>query len=464
MSRYLRALAVAYTLIISLLAARWWLQAWSYRHLHASLARGGRRPLVPPTLESLHLDFGVPYQTSLEHLAVRLSDLGARPFLGFGLFIAIACLVVTFLAGKSSPDDPVRSARPLRWARYGTVLSLACGAMTFALTWFFWRIRVLHPNPWPTVLLFATMLGATVVALGCGAWRLVRSPGRLQAAAWMLTAPLPIVLWGGIGLYAWLQWDQRLVPNNLPMNLAKMAASSLFRLEASIEYPHRLETDRLVIYYDRLEDPHRDAEAMDKHLAGLEGLLGGPLRSKVYWVRGELHWIGIGRLSVHGIALGSGDSTTDWESAGTLDRHELAHAAIDQFSRVGTDSPFLLHEGWAEAQSGVGSMTLARRASEQRSANPSLGVRDMVGAEWYHQDAGPVYLLGGAFVDFLIRRDGVGKFLRLYNESREDHFGAVVQEVYGTALDTLEAEFWEDVRRRMDETPVAPKPTKNPPG
>ena len=45
-----------------------------------------------------------------------------------------------------------------------------------------------------------------------------------------------------------------------------------------------------------------------------------------------------------------------------------------------------------------------------------------------------------AFVDFLIRRDGVEKFVRLYNGSREDRFGAVVRAVYGAELDALEAE------------------------
>ena len=42
----------------------------------------------------------------------------------------------------------------------------------------------------------------------------------------------------------------------------------------------------------------------------------------------------------------------------------------------------------------------------------------MVGPDWYHRDLGPVYPLGGAFVDFLIREHGVARFLRLYNEGK----------------------------------------------
>src|SRR5262249_8780621 len=150
-----------------------------------------------------------------------------------------------------------------------------------------------------------------------------------------------------------------------------------------------------------------------------------PLRAKVYWVRGRLRLLDLGSLSVHGIALGSGESPDDWDTGGTLDRHELAHAALDEYGAYDADPPYVLHEGWAESQSGVGSAVLARRALEQRAADPSVGLRDMVGAGWYHHDDGPVYSLGGAFVDFLIRGHGVGKFLRLYNGSREGRFGAV---------------------------------------
>jgi hypothetical protein len=248
------------------------------------------------------------------------------------------------------------------------------------------------------------------------------------------------------------------------MNLAKMAASSLMRLEASVEYPNRLETDRLVMFYDRLGDPRRDAEAMDRHLARMEKMLGGPLRAKVFWVRGRLRRLDLGSLSVHGIALGSGESPGDWDSGGVLDRHELAHAALDEYRAPGADPPYFLHEGWPESQSGVGSIVLARRALEQRAADPSVGIREMVDRDWYHHDAGPVYPLGGAFVDFLLRKDGVVKFLRLYNGSRDGRFGAVLREVYGADLEALEAEFWEDVRRMAGGPGVAPVPGDPPRG
>ena len=63
---------------------------------------------------------------------------------------------------------------------------------------------------------------------------------------------------------------------------------------------------------------------------------------------------------------------------------------------------------------------------------------------------GPVYPLGGAFVDFLIRRYGVGRFVRLYNEGKPATFDAACRDIFGSDLDALEAEFWEDARRQVE--------------
>jgi len=461
--RYSFALVVAYAASVTLLAARWGMQAWSYRRFVDALSRGQGRPNASPDLRSLFLDYGIPL-TPLESLRARFADLGGVWITASVALTLAACLGVAYLAGRPSAGEAGRTAILQRWARRGTLASLAVGASTFVLTWGYVRWRVLHPHYLPTVSLFLALALAEVVALGTGSWRLVRGPRRAAALALMFVSLTPMTLWGFVGVYALGQWGQRRVPNTLPMNLAKMAASSLIRLEAFVEYPNRIETARLVMFHDRLGDPRRDAEAMDRHLARMEKMLGGPLRSKVFWVRGRLRRLDLGSLSVHGIALGSGESPQDWDTGGQLDRHELAHAALDEYRAAGADPPYFLHEGWAESESGVGSVVLARRALEQRATVPSLGIREMAGPDWYHHDAGPVYPLGGAFVDFLIKRDGVEKFVRLYNGSREGRFGAVVRAVYGAELDDLEAQFWEDVRRLVDKSGAEPVPGGPPKG
>lgn len=324
------------------------------------------------------------------------------------------------------------------------------GVFAFALAWGQHQWQVPHPHPLPLILSFAVMTSAAAASLATGLGRVVLGPRRLAALACAATSLLPPLAWASVGLYAQAQWRQRRVPNDPAMNLAKVLGVTFMRLEASYAYPNRLETERLVMFFDRLESPRRDAEVMDGHLARMEGMLGGHLRAKVFWVRGRLPRLGQGSLSVHGIALGSGESPPDWGSGGTIDRHELAHAALDMHRAPDADPASFLHEGWAESQSGVGTEVLARRALEQRAADPTLGLRDMVRPAWYHRDQGPVYPLGGAFVDFLIRRYGVGRFVRLYNEGKPATFDAACRDILGPDFDALEAKFWEDVRRQVE--------------
>jgi hypothetical protein len=261
----------------------------------------------------------------------------------------------------------------------GCLVTLVSGALTFALVWGQHHWQVLHPHYLPFVILITLMTVAAAVTLLSGLWRLIRGPYRIGTLSWMVLSLIPLVFFSFVGLYAMTQWRDRWVPNNLPMNLAKVMGVTLMRLEASIEYPNRLETERLVMFYERLDNPQQDAEAMDRHLAAMETMLGGSLRGKVFWVRGPLPKLGLSGLSTHGFALGSDTSPADWQSHVGLDRHELAHAAIDQFRSPGADPPYVLHKGWAQSRCGDTSAELSRDALAQRSANPGIGLRELLG-------------------------------------------------------------------------------------
>ena len=248
------------------------------------------------------------------------------------------------------PDvtKPIPMALPdsLRWTRWSSLVTLVSGALTFALVWGLHHWQVLHPHYLPFIVLISLMLVAAAVTLVSGLWYVITDRQRIGALAWMMLALIPLLFFGFVGLYAMIEWGDRRVPNNLPMNLAKVMGVTLMRLEASIEYPNQLETERLVMFYDRLEHPREDADAMDRHLAAMETMLGGSLRGKVFWIRGSLPKLGLNGLSTNGLALGSDTSPDDWQSYVGLDRHELAHAALDQFRSPGADPPYVLHEGW----------------------------------------------------------------------------------------------------------------------
>ena len=74
-------------------------------------------------------------------------------------------------------------------------------------------------------------------------------------------------------------------------------------------------------------------------------------------------------------------------------------------------------------------------------------LQELTSPFWYHHNRGAVYPIGGAFVDFLLRKYGVSRFLDLYFASRPETFEAEFRRVYGTSLDAVEGEFWQDVER-----------------
>ncbi|MHC5544053.1 hypothetical protein ACYOEI_37985, partial [Singulisphaera rosea] len=111
------------------------------------------------------------------------------------------------------------------------------------------------------------------------------------------------------------------------------------------------------------------------------------------------------------------------------------------------DPPYLLHEGWAVAQAGLSSFDLARDALDYRKHFGPLRLADMLSSESYHRILEPDYVLGGAFVDFLVRRHGSRVFLDFYNSIRPETVDAACLDHFGVEFDALEVAFWKDAER-----------------
>lgn len=337
---------------------------------------------------------------------------------------------------KSDPDllRPLRRRALVAWVGWW---------LSVGFLWFQHRWQVLHPYALPWLLLLALTFGGALAALVRGLWRLLRGPQRRAALAWALAGSIPALLWLTLAGYGFQQWGKQQVPHNLPFLLTQMAGASLMETQARFLYPHRLESQRLVMFFDdRVTDPENDIQEMDRHVATLEEKTGLSLRTKIYLVRGKL--LGLSGLSLLGLALGSRKSP-----ANNLDRHELAHAVLYQLYSPDTDPPMLLVEGWAESQS-QNSKTLAKQALWYRHSqgqNTTSLVRELTDSVWYHHDAGPVYPVGGAFVNFLLQKYGMQRFVDLYFTCRPETFAADCQRIYATDLDTLEKQFWEDAER-----------------
>jgi hypothetical protein len=349
----------------------------------------------------------------------------------------------------STPEQPARPRLlPALFPRR-TLLVWVCGLLLFLSLWGQHRLGLLPPSWLLFVVLAAALVLSTLSALVWGLWRTLRGPRRLAALGSVLLALPPPALFAVAGWYTQTQWASRRVPQNLLTLLGRMSGASLMRAEADLFYLHRLETERLVMYHTDPAAPEKYAREMDAHVARMEKLLGAPLRRKIHWARGPL--LGQRFLSYYGLALGSPSGPTDEPTAPgnwrLLDRHELAHAVLDQYRTPDSDPPMLLHEGWAEEEAWLSPQHLAEKALNVRAGGLPHRLRELVGPEWYHLDRGPVYSVGGALVDFLLRRYGVEKFRRLYVECRPETFATDCRAILGVDLDDLEAEFWKDAEK-----------------
>jgi hypothetical protein len=295
-------------------------------------------------------------------------------------------------------------------------------------------------------MLLACMALATLSGIASALWRMIRGPDRWPAALAVVAILPPIALWVYVGLTARWNWSHRKVPNTLAMRTAKVMGATFMRLDVEVNYRQRLESDKIVMYYDprrsscveQVEGPEDDLAAMDRHLERLEYVLGDSIRGKVYWIRGPA--LGSEYLSLHGLALGSCWSPESPDGY-RGDRHELAHAALDSLRTPQSNPPYVLHEGWATAQCGDSRWELAKAAAEARAEYPQLSLRELFGSAWYYEASGPVYSIGGAFVDFLIRTYDGQRFRRFYIECTPQHFDSACEQIFQRDFDSLETAF-----------------------
>ena len=232
--------------------------------------------------------------------------------------------------------------------------------------------------------------------------------------------------------------------------------------ELALVYRHRSEGRRLTMYHQGVECPESDLELMEAYLEELEQRTGRKVEVPIYWVRGKL--LGMGMLSMYGLALGSTNSwsvvkdgkplvmLTNSAALGefALDRHEVAHAVMAQWQPASAEPPTILSEGWANycgwdffsgdpflLQSMVDADALLRAGQV---------LSTLFGPDWYHQDSGPVYLVGQCLVGLLIERHGFARFFELYATIAPDKMEETFMRIYGISLAALEKEFWAYVK------------------
>lgn len=305
-----------------------------------------------------------------------------------------------------------------------------------------YKLRLLHPSFWPEGVLLFGLAVALIVLVLPGLFEVLFSRQRLVALKWLLFGLLPVGLMAIPLVYAREAHERKEVPHNWLMGFSEVFAAAIMDGQAMVTLPNKLETERLVMYYKDMPHPQQDINAMDAHCARLEKMLNMKLRAKIHWFRGPL--LGQSSASFMGLALGSSGGN-DVEMR--LDKHELAHAVLDEQRPFEADPPMLFHEGWADSQSGVREAEAAHEAWKLRQSGKVRTVTELLDDNWYHKDEGPVYAIGGPFARFLIKKYGASRFRDYYNRARPGNAVAFAPLVVGQDFKTLEKEFWADTRR-----------------
>lgn len=337
----------------------------------------------------------------------------------------------------SAPIPSQPHSRGQGWLRRYVALSWVGFVLPVGSLWLQHRLGQYHGIAWLWLPAAIVGLAAGAASLLLGLWKAYRAPRRVVTLGWTLAGVFPLLLWAGFATL--------LLNNQGPLILHKigrLAGTNVFELHARLSYPHRLETDRLIMYYDDgVTDPTGDAAAMEAHLARLEKILGQRQRVKIHWIRGGPNSANV-CWCVNCVAVGEETSPLT-----RIDRHEVAHALLFQFTTPDADPPTLLIEGWARAVEGHPE-PLATTAVKFR--HPELPMEALLAAEGYHRVLPWSYSYGGALVDYLIRHYGAERFLELYNTCRSPSFPADFQRVYGMSFAEMEKAFWREMESAVE--------------
>jgi hypothetical protein len=339
------------------------------------------------------------------------------------------------VSDQPTTPTPRRSLR--RVARLACLGWLGWGFAVISL-WVQYQVGVYQTHGWLWLPFAIGGVLAGLVAFAFGFWRTVRGPSRRAALGWAVHGLLPLLLWGALIGYMFREQGRKNLPNTHSHKVGRMAAVTLMIGHAQLAYPRRIETDRLAMYHDdRLPEPAADVAALEVHLDRMEDILGRRQHSRIHWVRGPA--LGQSMMSIHPVALGS-----DSGKASELDRHEIAHAFLYQFSDPGSEPPMLLLEGWAMAVDGHKDPPLAMAALGCREPG---GLGALLAADRYHRGNPDAYYIGGALVDFLLRRHGPEPFLAFYNTCHPETYAQDFERTYEIAFEVMEAAFWKEMER-----------------
>ena len=274
---------------------------------------------------------------------------------------------------------------------------------------------------------------------------MIRGPGRLVALTYLLVGVAPVLFMTGHILYGLKIGQGRQLVRSLPIKLLVPFGESILDLEARFRYPVRTEGAKVVMISKPVAARRNRSPRWTVMCALLEARLGRPSKGRVHWARGPL--FGMQGKAIFGLCMGSrpGENPVDSEGLVEVDRHEVAHCVVTSLCNAGSDPPSVLCEGWAEANSGIDPVTLARHARQYLDDGQGLSLRELTGPDWYNRHHRPAYVQGAVLVDYLLRTYGPERFVTLYATCRRGSFDRDCRRILGVDVDDLDAAYQADI-------------------
>ena len=336
----------------------------------------------------------------------------------------------------ASSTFPIAKPRWYTWLEFTPWIS---GGLLYGLLVGMVYFRLAHPHFLPVVSFLALLLISTCLTVSIGLWRLIRGPGRLRGLPLLTISTMPLALLALHGSVANAKNNTEHRFDGFGQRLLHPLATSLMDLEARFRFPDRTVGRKVVMIHAGIADAAEQVEAMDRHVERIERLLGRQAVGQIHWVRGA--FFGRSGLSFWGVALGSDGAKRIPSSDGltTLDRHEVAHGAIDDLSAsLMTGPPSILVEGWAESQSGYLPTQLYGNAASQRETWVPLKDLILPGHPMFE---GRIYQQGGVLVDYLLTQFGGPAFEAFYHDCSPQTFDSDCRRHFGMGLEELDAAY-----------------------
>ena len=307
--------------------------------------------------------------------------------------------------------------------------------------------QVRNPSPILAVRLMVLIpLGLAGLVISAG-YRLIRGPGWRRALAWLLFGATPGWLFLGHVLLAVRSGLDRHARASFATKVLVPLARPCFDLEARWFYPERTQGRWVTMVGAPVATAAAQVAAMDRHVDALLARLHQARTWPIVWYRGSL--FGMGGHAIENMALGVEEGQLKPGSDGltSVDRHEVAHAAIAALQSPTTEPPTVLVEGWAQANMGTSPEELARVAWDTRQQGRSLTLRQLIADDWYWYSGPAAYDQGAPLVNYLLQTYGPERFLTLFATCGPATFEADLQRTLGVGLDALDAAYWADVER-----------------